>query len=66
MIKFLNAVCIMFIIFTISGCGMTMRENPDGSFTLSGFGSGEGEIEGKAKIKKGLVAIPNGLIRVNQ
>lgn len=49
---------IILIILT-TGCSMTMQENIDGSCTLKGLGTGEGEIEDKCKIQKGIINWPD-------
>jgi len=50
---------LIFQIFLIAGCAMTIRENPDGSCTLKGFGSGKGDLNKKCNIEKSLITIPS-------
>ncbi len=45
---------VLILVATLCGCAMTMRENSDGSCTLVGWGGGEGTLEGKCTVKKGM------------
>jgi len=49
---------LLMSIVLLCGCSMTIRENPDGSITLKGFGSGKGELKDKGTVEKGLITFP--------
>ena len=60
MVKKIDILFTMFIVFTISGCApMRIQPIENGGCKLSGFGSGKGSIEGKCSVEKSLITIPN-------
>ena len=54
----LKRIILFLISITLFGCAMTISETENGC-RLSGLGGGEGEIEGKCKVKKGIITIPD-------
>lgn len=64
MSKILNIMLIMFTILTISGCAAKAKI-VNGEIILTCLGSCEAKFENGAEIKKGIITIPSGIVRVN-